>query len=70
MLVAGLRRAGFSQSDIDAAIQAILVEGKFEEVVDTMMHLLGMSVSVERKTLWGPNVDRVYFPTLGTMSDY
>lgn len=33
VLVAGLRRAGFSQSDIDAAIQAILVEGKFEEVV-------------------------------------
>lgn len=31
-LVAGLRRAGFSQSDIDAAIQAILLEGNFEEV--------------------------------------
>ena len=28
VLVAGLRRAGFSQSDIDAAIQAILVEEK------------------------------------------
>jgi SOS response regulatory protein OraA/RecX len=31
-LVAGLLRAGFKQSDIDAAIQAILLEGKFEEV--------------------------------------
>lgn len=30
-LVAGLLRAGFRQTDIDAAIQAILLEGKFEE---------------------------------------
>lgn len=32
VLVAGLLRAGFRQVDIDAAIQAVIGEGKFEEV--------------------------------------
>ena len=34
-----------------------------------MMHLLGMSVSVEEKTCGGL-MSSVYFPTLGMMSDY